>query len=140
MRGIYVASIDARPDEQPTTPVLPADDGPLLVRDARWDHAQVVFLRQGELLAQPFDTTALKPIGDAIPIAAGVAAAGNGSGWFSASANGDVLLYLTGFSQRVAHAGLGRSNGCRRADQSAAVTLRLCTIVTGRHAGGARGS
>jgi Tol biopolymer transport system component/predicted Ser/Thr protein kinase len=56
----------------------------------------LLFIRQGTLLAQPFDATGQKITGDAFPVAESVANnTGNGRAAFGASANG-VLAFRTG--------------------------------------------
>ncbi len=56
----------------------------------------VIFLRDGTLLAEPFDASTLKPTGDVFPLATGVLNSGNGGyADFSASLIG-TLMYTTG--------------------------------------------
>ncbi len=93
--GIFVGSIDARPEEQDMTRLV-ANAGMAVYAPAAEDPmtGHLLFNRGGTLLAQRFDPGALQLQGDAFPVAERVAQAGNPSaaGFFSASSNG-VLAY-----------------------------------------------
>jgi serine/threonine protein kinase/Tol biopolymer transport system component len=95
--GIYIAAIDTTPDNQPTTPLIRADDGVEFVPDGESDQGYILFQREGNLLAQRFDTAALELTGDAVPVAAGVRG-GNGNGFVATSADGALLIYRPGTS------------------------------------------
>lgn len=93
--GVYVGSIDARPEEQNLTRLIadaamavyvPSSENP------RTGH--VLFNREGTVLAQRFDAGALQLTGAEIPVAQRVAIEGGLSraAIFSASANG-ILAY-----------------------------------------------
>jgi hypothetical protein len=56
-----------------------------------------MFLREGTLMAQPFDTEHLALTGEAVPVAEGVGSAGS-RGWFSVSASGTLAYRTTGGS------------------------------------------
>ena len=81
----------------------------------------LLFVRQGTLLAQPFDATRLEFTGEAVPIAEQVAFDGNGRG-FSVSENG-TLAYRVEFRRSPIPACLGGSkrNGDRIARRAAAL-------------------
>ena len=95
--GIFVGSLDGKPDDQSSKRLLadisnavyvPAPDAAigylLFVRGAN------TLVSEGTLMAQPFDTRRLELAGDAVPIAEHVPAIG-----FSASSSG-VLVYHSG--------------------------------------------
>jgi serine/threonine protein kinase len=89
--GIYVGSLNTKPEEQNSRRILTTTSGPVYVPSSDPDSGHVLFLRQGTLMAQPFDARRLQPFGEVVPIAEHV-----GSyidyGLFSASSNG-VLVY-----------------------------------------------
>ena len=95
--GVYVGSINTQPGEQNSRRLLATTSGPVYVPSSDSDSGQVLFLRQGTLMAQPFDAHRLQPSGEAVPVAEQV-----GSyldyGLFSASDNG-VLVYRSGAGQ-----------------------------------------
>jgi eukaryotic-like serine/threonine-protein kinase len=92
--GVYVGSLNSKPAEQDSRRLLATTSGPVYVSSSDSDSGEVLFLRQGTLMAQPFDVGRLEPVGEAVPIAEQV-----GSyidvGLFSASSNG-VLVYRNG--------------------------------------------
>ena len=71
------------PYEVGVTYAPPTDSGP----------GRLLFVREGTLMAQPFDATRLAVVGDAVPVAERVGSFRDG-GFFSVSAN-DVLAYRT---------------------------------------------
>ena len=89
--GIYVGSLEGKATS-------------LLLRNksqASYASGHLLFLREGSLMAQPFDARGAKLSGDAIPIAEQVLTlAGASRGVFTVSENG-VLVYQTGASQEV---------------------------------------
>jgi eukaryotic-like serine/threonine-protein kinase len=92
--GAYVGSINTKPEEQDSKRLLATGSAPLYVPSPGSDSGHALFLRQGTLMAQPFDAHRLELLGEAVPIAERV-----GSyldyGFFSASSNG-VLVYRSG--------------------------------------------
>ena len=92
--GVYLGSLNTKPEEQDSRRLLATTSGPVFVPSSNSDSGQVLFLRQGTLMAQPFDARRLEPSGEAVPVAEKV-----GSfldyGFFSASSNG-VLVYRSG--------------------------------------------
>ncbi len=92
--GVYIGSLNTKPEEQDSRRLLATTSGPVYVPSSDSDSGQVLFLRQGTLMAQPFDAHRLEPSGEAVPVADKV-----GSfldyGFFSASGNG-VLVYRSG--------------------------------------------
>ena len=94
--GVYVGSIDAKPDQQPAKPLIPARTAARYVQDADGKGGHLFFLRDGTLMAQPFDAGKLSTTGAPVPLAESVGSI-NSLGWFSASPSG-VLAYRTGSS------------------------------------------
>jgi len=92
--GVYVGSLNAKPEEQDSKRLLSTTYGPVYVPSSDSDSGQVLFLRQGTLMVQPFDARRLALSGEVVPVAEKV-----GSfldyGFFSASSNG-VLVYRSG--------------------------------------------
>ena len=95
--GIYVGSLNNKPEEQDSRRLLASTSGPVYVPSSDSDFGHVLFLRRGTLMAQPFDAHRLKLSGEAVQVAAQV-----GSfidyGLFSASSNG-VLVYRSAVGQ-----------------------------------------
>jgi serine/threonine protein kinase/dipeptidyl aminopeptidase/acylaminoacyl peptidase len=95
--GAYVGSANTKPKEQDSKRLLATTSAPVYVPSSDSDSGQVLFLRQGTLMAQPFDAHRLELSGEAVPIAEQV-----GSyldyGFFSASNNG-VLVYRSDAGQ-----------------------------------------
>jgi len=109
--GIYVASIDATPQEQPSTKLLPDSSPVAYVPSSDRTRGYLLFVRGaqaggvGTLMAQPFDTKRLELVGEAVPIAEQVAPTS-----FSASAT-DVLVYVKGLSSSIQTAARGFIRG-----------------------------
>jgi eukaryotic-like serine/threonine-protein kinase len=95
--GVYVGSLNTKPEEQDSRRLLSTTSGPVYVPSSDLGSGQVLFLRRGTLMAQPFDAQRLELSGEAVPIVAQV-----GSfidfGLFSASSNG-VLVYRSAAGQ-----------------------------------------
>jgi eukaryotic-like serine/threonine-protein kinase len=91
--GIYIASLDGKENRRvlaDASSVVFAPSGP----GGRAGH--LLFLRESNLMAQPFDAGSLQTSGDVFPVAEGMSLAnGNNFAPVSASDNG-VLLYWTG--------------------------------------------
>ena len=127
--GVYVGSLNTKPEEQDSRRLLATTSGPVYVPSSNSDSGQVLFLRQGTLMAQPFDARRLEPSGEAVPVAEQV-----GSfldyGLFSASSNG-VLVYRSGAGLDYQLTWLDRqgrvlsySGGTRRLQQFGTFTRR----------------
>jgi len=94
--GVYLGSLDAKPDQQATKRLL-ADTVPVVYASSPDPNlGYILFSRFGQnnssgtLMAQPFDPKKLELVGEAVPIAENVDDVG-----FSASSTG-VLVYRTG--------------------------------------------
>jgi eukaryotic-like serine/threonine-protein kinase len=91
--GAYVGAIDARPEAQSTTRLMPYVVGLTYAGGEDSEPGRLLFLREGTLIAQRFDAARLALAGEAAPLAARVGSFRDG-GFFSASNNG-VLVYRT---------------------------------------------
>jgi serine/threonine protein kinase/Tol biopolymer transport system component len=93
--GLYLGSVDAGPADQPSQPLLITDSRPAYAPSLGGRLGHLLVVRDGVLLAYPFDEGRLVMAGDPIPIAEGVDAVQNGGVFIalvSASTNG-VLAY-----------------------------------------------
>jgi len=92
--GIYLGSVDAKPELQSSKFLVASNWGPVYALSTDPSTGYLLFMRKGTLMAQPFDYRRLELKGQATPVAEQVADdwAGGGYGAFSASAN-DVLVY-----------------------------------------------
>jgi eukaryotic-like serine/threonine-protein kinase len=94
--GIYVGSIDVKPEEQSEKPLMVSNRQGEFVKSAIGGPGWLLFLRETTLFAQPFDPSRLELSGDAVPIADQVGSFGPASvGLFSVSESG-VLAYRVG--------------------------------------------
>ena len=97
---IYIGSLDAKPDQQDTKQLLATDYGVVYAPSSGSGSGsgsgmgRLLFLRDGTLMAQPFNTRRLALAGEPVTVAEPVAAYAD-FGFFSASKNG-VLVYRTG--------------------------------------------
>jgi Tol biopolymer transport system component len=94
MWGVYSGSIDAKPDQQPAKPLIPDRLAVRYVGNANGSAGHLFLLRDGTLMAQPFDVANMALTGMPVPIAENVGNS-NSLGWFSVSPSG-VLAYRTG--------------------------------------------
>jgi WD40 repeat protein len=100
--GIYLGSLDSRPEQQPSKRLVATSLASVLVPSPGGKNGAILFEREGTLLAQPFDLRRLEITGEAVPVADQL-----GSylawGFFSASDNG-TLVYRgdAGGSMRLA--------------------------------------
>jgi len=92
--GVYVGSLDARPEEQDSKRLLATDWGPAYVPSSDPGVGQLLFMRDGTLMAQPFDARRLELSGEPVTVADQLGFFST-TGFFSASTNG-VLVYRTG--------------------------------------------
>jgi eukaryotic-like serine/threonine-protein kinase len=101
--AIYVGSLDAKPEQQSSNPLVASNWGPVYTPSSDPDTGYLLFMREGTLMAQPFDNHRLQLKGQATPVAEQVGDSGGGAGGyggFSASAN-DVLVYWRGGGDRT---------------------------------------
>jgi Tol biopolymer transport system component len=92
--GIYVGSLDAKPDQQDTRRLLNSSFPAAYAASAGGSEGHILFLRENTLMAQPFDVHKLALTGEAVPIAESVTNYANIMGTFSVSASG-TLIYRT---------------------------------------------
>jgi Tol biopolymer transport system component len=97
--GTYLGSLDATPEQQSTQRLLTNAFGAVYVPAVRRGSSDghLLFIREGYLMAQPFDLRQLEPAGEAVSLAQGMISLRRGPGPrpFSASMTG-VLAYRTG--------------------------------------------
>src|SRR5262249_45619543 len=91
--GIYVGTLDARPEAQSTQGLLPYAPGLTFVPATESQPGRLLFLRDDALMTQPLDERRLALGGDPVVIAQHVGSYLD-TGFFSASANG-ILVYRT---------------------------------------------
>ena len=89
--GIYVGSLDAKPEEQSTRQLVATPYGGAYVPPSGPSPGQLLFMRDGKLMAQPFDDRRLELAGEPVAVAEQLDAFFNFA-FFSLSANG-VLIY-----------------------------------------------
>jgi hypothetical protein len=93
--GLYLGSLDSPRDQESNNPVLFGNTGPVYVPSPESDVGSLLVVRNGALVAQPFDQRDLVVKGDAVPLADDL-----GVGFsFSASLTG-VLVYRPGVDDR----------------------------------------
>jgi serine/threonine protein kinase len=93
--GIYLGSIDSRPEQQDPKRLIATDAGADFVPFPGGDRGTILFYRDGTLLAQPFDLRRFETVGEATPLAeqVGINVA---FAFFSASAKGTLVYRSTG--------------------------------------------
>jgi len=94
--GIYVGSLDEKPDHQPSKRLLAAEYGVEFAPTPDGSSGQIIFLREGTLFAQSFDLQRLELSGDSTQVADHVSNY-RFAGQFSASQT--ALVYRTGSAE-----------------------------------------
>ena len=93
-RGVYIGSIDAKPEEQSRTRLLASDRQAYYAASPDGGPGHLVFLRETTLMAQPFDPDRMELSGEPAVIAESVDSfAPSTAGEFSVSQTG-TLVYL----------------------------------------------
>jgi Tol biopolymer transport system component len=92
--GIYVGSLDARPEEQDLRRLASTHIGAAYVPPSEAGMGQFLFIRDGTLMGQRFDASRFDVAGEPVPLARQVGSFRT-SGFYSASNTG-VLVYRTG--------------------------------------------
>ena len=96
--GIYVGSLDVKPDQQNLKRLMESDSNVIYVPSPHSRSGYLLFLREGTLMARPFDPDRMAFAGDAVPVVEHVAKPISAvGGYFSVSATG-ALAYRTGAS------------------------------------------
>jgi eukaryotic-like serine/threonine-protein kinase len=105
--GIYVASVDTKPQDQPSKKLLADFSSSAFAPSANADLGYLLFVRgasaagsSGTLMAQPFDVRNLSLAGEAVPVAEQVSSTN-----FSVSPAG-ILVYLKGSAGAASAAGV----------------------------------
>jgi eukaryotic-like serine/threonine-protein kinase len=93
-RGIYLGSLDARPGEQISRELVATDQLAAYAPSSDPDTGQLLFVRNGSLLAQPFDARRLELTGEPVTVAEQVGFL-SAYPYFSVSTDG-ILIYRTG--------------------------------------------
>src|SRR5262245_1809440 len=89
--GVYVGALDAKPGEQSSRQLLPYGRGLTYVPAGAGAVGRLLYVREGTLVAHPFDEKRLELAGDPMPIAQQVGTYLD-TAFFAASRNG-VLVY-----------------------------------------------
>lgn len=89
--GVYLASLDAKPEEQDLKQLLATTFGPAYVPDAARGRGTLLLFREGTVLAQTFDEGRMELLRDPVAVAHQVGY-WVASAFFSASSNG-VFVY-----------------------------------------------
>jgi len=92
-KGIYVGSLDAKPEEQGLRQLVVTDQMAAYAPSSDPEIGQLLFVREGALMAQPFDARRLELTGEPVTVAERVGFL-SAYPYFSASNNG-VLAYRT---------------------------------------------
>ena len=71
--GIFVGSLDAKPEAQPTDPLMSSEFGAVLERTNTDPGGRLLFVRGSTLMVQPFDVTARTLVGQPVPFVEGIA-------------------------------------------------------------------
>jgi hypothetical protein len=92
--AIYLGSVDAKPELQSLKPLVTSNSQPVYAPSADPSTGYLLFVRDGTLMAQPFDNRRLELKGQAAPLAEHVSDFSGRASYvgFSASAN-DVLAF-----------------------------------------------
>jgi serine/threonine protein kinase/Tol biopolymer transport system component len=101
--GIYLGSVDAKPEQQSSQPLIASNWAPEYAPSADPSTGYLLFMRRGTLLAQPFDNRRLELKRQATPVAEQVGDSGDGKGGygaFSASSNNVLVFWRSAASQR----------------------------------------
>jgi Tol biopolymer transport system component/predicted Ser/Thr protein kinase len=95
-RGMYVGSLDVKPEQQSLKPLLLTDRQAVYSVGVNGGPGRLLFLRDSTLFAQPFDPGRLELTGEAVPVADQVGSfVPANAGLFSVSETG-VLAYRVG--------------------------------------------
>jgi Tol biopolymer transport system component len=95
--GMYLGSLDVKPEQQSTKRLIASSYQPAYVPFSDSSSGNILYLRDGTLMAQPFDAKRLQLAGEPVPIADQVSSF-QGLAAFTTSDNG-VLAYRSGSSE-----------------------------------------
>jgi serine/threonine protein kinase/Tol biopolymer transport system component len=96
--GIYVGSLDVKPEEQPAERLVACESQAFYVPSGRSGPGWLVFIRDGRVMAQSFDASRLALAGEPVMVAPSVASVG-ARALFTASSDG-TLAYRSGSELR----------------------------------------
>ena len=92
--AIYLGSVDAKPGQQSSKPLLASKWQAMYVPSADAGTAYLLFVRERTLMAQPFDNRRMELKGQAQPVAEGLADDNSGNGgWAGFSATAHDLVF-----------------------------------------------
>jgi len=92
--AIYLGSVDAKPEQQSSKPLIASSWQAVYAPSADPSTGYLLFIRDGALMAQPFDNGRLELKGQAVPVAEQGGIGDNGTGsWAAFSASAGVLAY-----------------------------------------------
>jgi len=97
--GIYVGALDVKPEQQSAQRLMEGGSQPLYALSSDSKSGYILILRQGTLMAQPFDPARLQLQGEPIPVVEQVASL-NSLGHYSVSDSG-ALAYRTGTTRGI---------------------------------------
>jgi eukaryotic-like serine/threonine-protein kinase len=92
--GVYLGSLDATPETQSSKRLIATQFGPAFAASGDDGSGQLLFIRDGALMAESFDGRQMEPSGEPTTVAEQVGTY-IGTGFFSVSTNG-ALVYRTG--------------------------------------------
>jgi eukaryotic-like serine/threonine-protein kinase len=90
--GVFVGSLGVKPEEQSAKRIQVTDFSPAYAPPAGGGLGHLLFLRDGTLMAQPFDERGLQTAGEPFPIAENVGTSVT-RGSFTVSANGSLAFH-----------------------------------------------
>ncbi len=93
--GVFLGSLDAKPDAQGSRRILPVQSSSMYVPPAGSGPGYLVFLQDRVLMAQPFDAKRFELSGEPVALAEQIGTLG-AYGFFSASATGTVAYRVGG--------------------------------------------
>lgn len=97
--GVYIGSLDAKPEAQPSRMLLASSAAAMYAAVPGERIGRILFLRDGTLMAEPFDVSKLVLAGEPVRMAEHVGSYLN-AGLFDVSSNG-VLVYRGGSAQNI---------------------------------------
>lgn len=106
-RGIFAGSLDVKPEQQSRQQVAPGEFGATYAQAANAAGGVVFFVREGTLMAQPFDAKALRLTGDPVPVVEQIGT-GVSHAHFSVTSSG-VMAYRTGAGSNSLLTWIGRA-------------------------------
>ena len=123
--GVYVGTVDAKPHEQSAQRLMPYEIGIAYAAANDSGPGHLLFLREGTVMAQPFDEKRLALEGTPEPVAERVGSFRDAA-FFSVSANGVLVFREANMDSQVVRVRPDRAR-CRAAPGNrAAFAARLC--------------